>query len=123
MANKKAARSAFRVEFDFSESSFKFKPSYDSLEAFDADLNAAARLAPRGGAYDKTYYKVVHIPTGDVWDARLDLQHPSEHGGKKVSVAARIESFCKQSLASPPRRPERDAAFRIWLDRIRRSAR
>jgi len=124
MANKKAARSTYRVEFDFSESAFKFKPRYDSLAEFDSDLQAAALLAPRSGAYDKTYYKVVHVPTGDVWDARLDLQHPSCHGGKKVSVAARIESFCKQMLASKlPRTAENEAAYRSWLEHIRRSTR
>jgi len=48
---KRNARSTYRVEFDFSESAFKFKPTYDSLAAFDADLQAAALLAPRGGAY------------------------------------------------------------------------
>lgn len=124
MAQRKAGRSAFRVEFDFSESSFRFKPSYDSLAAFDADLRAAALLAPRGGAYDKTYYKVVHVPTGDVWDARLDVQHPSEHGGKALSVAARIESYCKQMLASKrPRTEEEAEGYRRWLERIRPSSR
>ena len=124
MANKRAARSVYRVEFDFSESPFKFKPRYDSLAEFDADLRAAALLAPRGGAYDKTFYKVVHVPTGDVWDARLDLQHPSSQGGKKVSVAARIESYCKRMLASNyPRTPEEAAEYQRWLERIRRSAR
>src|SRR6478735_8571596 len=54
MAKKKPARSAYRVQFDFSESAFKFKPTYDSLAAFDADLQKAALLAPRSGAYDKT---------------------------------------------------------------------
>lgn len=121
---KKSPRSTYRVEFDFSESAFKFKPTYDSLAAFDADLQAAALLAPRGGAYDKTYYKVVHVPTGDVWDARLDLQHPSNHSGKKVSVAARIESFCKRMLASDlPRTPGAEAGYRLWLERMRRSTR
>lgn len=123
MAQKKAGRSAFRVEFDFSESSFEFKPRYDSLAAFDADLRAAALLAPRSGAYDKTFYKVVHVPTGEVWDARLDIQHPSRHGGKTLSVAARIEN-CKRMLASDLPRTEEDAAgYRRWLERIRRSAR
>ena len=117
-----AARSAYRVEFDFSESSVKFKPTYDSLAAFDADLQKAAKLAPRGGAYDKTFYKVIHVPTGDTWEARLDLPHPSEQGGKKVSVAARIESYCKRSLAADHgRNPERDAGYRVWLERMRRS--
>jgi hypothetical protein len=124
MAQKKAGRSAFRVEFDFSESSFRFKHRYDSLAAFDADLRTAALLAPRDGSYDKTYYKVVHVPTGDVWDARLDIQHPSEHGGKALSVAARIESYCKHMLASKRRPTEEQAeAYRRWLERIRRSAR
>ena len=124
MANRKAARSTYRVDFDFSESAFKFKPTYDSLAAFDADLQAASLLAPRGGAYDKTYYKVIHVPTGDVWDVRLDLQHPSHHGGKKVSVAARIESFCKRMLASNlPRTAEDEAGYRLWLERMRRSTR
>ena len=124
MVHKKAARSAYRVEFDFSESSFKFKRRYDSLAEFDADLQAAALLAPRDGAYDKTFYKVVHIPTGDVWDARLDLQHPSRHGGQKVSVAARIESFCKRMLASNlPRTAEDEAGYRLWLERMRRTTR
>ena len=124
MASKKAARSAYRVEFDFSESAFKFKPRYDSLAAFDADLQAAALLAPRSGAYDKTYYKVVHVPSGDVWDARLDLQHPSRHGSKKVSVAARIESFCKRMLTSDlPRTAEAEAGYRRWLEHIRQSTR
>ncbi len=124
MANRKKPRSSYRVEFDFSESAFKFKPTYDSLVAFDADLQAAASLAPRSGAYDKTYYKVVHVPTGDVWDARLDLQHPSCHDGKKVSVAARIESYCKKMLASRhPRTPEAAAEYQRWLERMRRSKR
>jgi hypothetical protein len=121
---KKAGRSAFRVEFDFSESAFKFKQRYESLAEFDKDLRAAALLAPRGGAYDKTYYKVVHIPSGETWEARLDIQHPSEHGGKPLSVAARIESFCKRMLASDhPRTPDAEAGYRRWLERIRRSAR
>ncbi len=124
MARQKAARSTYRVEFDFSESPFKFKPRYGSLAEFDADLQAAALLAPRGGAYDKTFYKVVHVPTGEVWDARLDLQHPSRSGGKKVSVAARIESHCKRMLASSyPRTPEEAAEYRRWLERIRGSTR
>jgi len=124
MARQKAARSTYRVEFDFSESPFKFKRRYDSLAKFDADLQAAALLAPRGGAYDKTFYKVVHVPTGDVWDARLDLQHPSHQGGKKVSVAARIESYCKRMLASDyPRTPEEEAGYRLWLERILLSTR
>jgi hypothetical protein len=124
MAQKKAGRSAFRVEFDFSESSFKFKSRYDSLAAFDADLRAAALLAPRGGAYDKTFYKVVHVPTGEVWDARLDSQHPSQHGGKPLSVAARIESYCKRMLASNlPRTEEEAEGYGRWLERIRRSSR
>lgn len=124
MAKKTAARSAFRVDFDFSESTFKFKPRYGSLAEFDKDLRAAALLAPEGGAYDKTYYKVVHLPTGEVWEARLDIQHPSEHGGKPLSVAARIESYCKHMLASKhPRTEEQSAAYKRWLERIRHSAR
>jgi hypothetical protein len=124
MAQSRAARSVYRVEFDFSESPFEFKRSYPSLAAFDADLRGAALLAPKGGGYHKTFYKVVHVPTGEVWDARLDLQHPTHYGGKAVGVAARIESFCKRMLASDqPRTPDEEAGYRRWLERIRRSAR
>ena len=72
--------STIKITVKFSESNLIAEGAeYDSFEAFQAALDLVATDAPKGGAYDKVYYRIVLSDINFDLEDRYDVHHTS-HG-------------------------------------------
>jgi hypothetical protein len=123
-AAPKASAWKIEIEIEFSENPEIGEfvgQTWDSFEAFTAMIAANNHNAPADGCYNKTYVEIPHLTSGERYDMRLDVTHPTARDTSDNDLLERVRSMCAYMLGNLDDGDKR-AEWKKWADRFELAA-
>lgn len=119
-----AAASPWQITINFSEAGEQWHGrSFATFTEIDSALAEIACKAPKGGAYDKTDVTVEHLPSGEEYSTRIDVQSSLEQAPPRLRQ--HMLDYCNSMLTGrgakfmaehqPEKLAEAQQNARLWI--------